>query len=264
MRICLIASSRFPIREPFAGGLEALTHALARELVRRGHEVSLFAGARLRPAAAGDRAAGPPFTLSAAARADVGDAAGGLDGRAPRLPRADARPRPDRRRRFDVVHNNSLHHLPVAMAATLRVPVVTTLHTPPIAVAGVGDPSSPPGAGTFAAVSAHTARAWAHAVADATSILNGVDIATGGAPGPGGGPAVWSGRLVPEKAPHLAIDAAARGRRAARAGRARSSTAAYFDDAGRARGSGPTSRTSATSTTRELARLRRRGAASRW
>ena len=27
MRICLIASSRYPIREPFAGGLEAITHA---------------------------------------------------------------------------------------------------------------------------------------------------------------------------------------------------------------------------------------------
>ncbi len=43
MRICLIASSRYPIREPFAGGLEAITHALARELVRRGHEISVFA-----------------------------------------------------------------------------------------------------------------------------------------------------------------------------------------------------------------------------
>ncbi|MYT21952.1 glycosyltransferase, partial [Streptomyces sp. SID7760] len=33
--------------------------------------------------------------------------------------------------RFDVVHNNSLHYLPVAMASALRVPIVTTLHTPP-------------------------------------------------------------------------------------------------------------------------------------
>ncbi|SES47958.1 hypothetical protein [Actinokineospora terrae] len=32
---------------------------------------------------------------------------------------------------YDVVHNNSLHHLPVAMAAALSVPMLTTLHTPP-------------------------------------------------------------------------------------------------------------------------------------
>ena len=43
LRICLIASSRFPVAEPFAGGLEAHTHSLAKALQERGHEVSLFA-----------------------------------------------------------------------------------------------------------------------------------------------------------------------------------------------------------------------------
>ena len=33
---------------------------------------------------------------------------------------------------FDVVHNNSLHHLPVAMAPALPMPMLTTLHTPPL------------------------------------------------------------------------------------------------------------------------------------
>jgi glycosyltransferase involved in cell wall biosynthesis len=51
-----------------------------------------------------------------------------------------------------------------------------------------------------------TARAWAHTVAS-TVIHNGVDVSAF-VPGPGGGPAVWSGRLTPEKAPHLAMDAA--------------------------------------------------------
>lgn len=32
--------------------------------------------------------------------------------------------------RFDVVHNNSLHNLPIAMAPALHVPVITSLHTP--------------------------------------------------------------------------------------------------------------------------------------
>jgi glycosyltransferase involved in cell wall biosynthesis len=106
---------------------------------------------------------------------------------------------------FDVVVNNSLHHLPVAMAPTLSVPVVTILHTPPvpwlesaIAVAG--------GAGTFVSVSAAMGRAWAHAVPTST-ILNGVDP-TRWALGPGGPGAVWSGRIAPEKAPHQAIEAA--------------------------------------------------------
>ena len=54
VRICLIASSRFPIREPFAGGLEAHDPRPGRaQLARRGHEVTLFAGPGLGPGAAG-------------------------------------------------------------------------------------------------------------------------------------------------------------------------------------------------------------------
>ena len=44
LRVALIASNRFPLCQPFAGGLEAHVWHLARALVERGHEVSLFAG----------------------------------------------------------------------------------------------------------------------------------------------------------------------------------------------------------------------------
>ena len=40
MRIGLVASARFPIIEPFAGGLEAHTWSLARGLRARGHRVA--------------------------------------------------------------------------------------------------------------------------------------------------------------------------------------------------------------------------------
>ena len=207
LRICLVASSRFPVREPFAGGLEALTHGLARELVRRGHQVSLFAAPGSDPRLPVTALPVPTFTPSAAARADVGATPAewmaehhAYLGLMLELGR-------DGHRRFDVVHNNSLHHLPVAMAGSLTVPVVTTMHAPPLAWLESAAQLAQ-GAVTFTAVSAHTARAWAH-VADCEVVLNGVDTASW-RPGPGGGPAVWSGRLVREKAPHVALDAAAR------------------------------------------------------
>ena len=50
MRIALIASNRFPISQPFAGGLEAHVWHLARALADAGHQVSLFAAAGSDPA----------------------------------------------------------------------------------------------------------------------------------------------------------------------------------------------------------------------
>ena len=43
-RVAIIGSARYAVREPFAGGLEAHTWALARALRQRGHEVTVFAG----------------------------------------------------------------------------------------------------------------------------------------------------------------------------------------------------------------------------
>ena len=108
---------------------------------------------------------------------------------------------------YDVVHNNSLHHLPVAMAPFVPVPVVTTLHTPPLPMVESAAALTE-GRSTFTAVSSFTAASWAHVV-PSTTIRNGVDLATWRC-GHGGGPAVWSGRLVAEKAPHEAIDACRR------------------------------------------------------
>ena len=200
VRICLIGSSRHPVREPFAGGLEALTHGLARQLVRRGHEVTLFAAPGSDPALPVTELPAVPFLASAAARRDVNAPSDvwmaehhAYLGLMLDLARSPGR--------YDVVHNNSLHHLPVAMAPMVATPVLTTLHTPPIpwlesAIA------TAPASSAFVAVSAATSRSWEHIVRS-TPIHNGVDTEAW-TPGPGGGPAVWTGRLVREKAPHLA------------------------------------------------------------
>lgn len=207
LRVCLIASSRFPISEPFAGGLEAHTHALARQLRARGHAVSVFAAPGSDPSLGVVELPVETFEPAPGERHDTGatpeswmNEHHAYLGLMLELARSG-------HERFDVVHNNSLHHLPIAMSGTLRVPMFTTLHTPPVpwlaSAVSYADPAS-----TFVAVSEFTAREWASTVACRT-IHNGIDVDVW-RPGPGGGPAVWSGRLVPEKAPHLAIDAARR------------------------------------------------------
>ncbi|MGZ8178693.1 glycosyltransferase [Williamsia sp. SKLECPSW1] len=206
LRIAVLASSSFPIEQPFAGGLEAHVYNLSRALRERGHEVSLFAAPGssldhdvtalpvhtldLSPASLAD-----PMTAPTAVRehhAYLGvmlDLAGTLAGS------------------FDVIHNHSLHYLPPAMSATLSMPMITTLHTPPVPWLESAVALAPRGVNTFAAVSAFNAVEWAPVVPDVTVIRNGIPLADWPV-GPGGDTAVWSGRITPEKGTHLAIDAA--------------------------------------------------------
>ncbi|MFD3869267.1 glycosyltransferase [Streptomyces sp. NPDC058623] len=207
MRVALIASARHPIAEPFAGGLEAHTWSLAHALTRLGHHVELFAAPGSDPALGACELPVRTTEFSAAARADASmpsevwmkehHAYLGL-----MLDLAR-----DGEDRFDVVHNNSLHHLPVAMAPALRVPVVTTLHTPPTPWLESAIRSHDACPVTFTAVSRFTATSWQPTVPAAHVVRNGIDIDFW-QPGPGGDALAWSGRFVPEKAPHLAVLAA--------------------------------------------------------
>jgi glycosyltransferase involved in cell wall biosynthesis len=110
--------------------------------------------------------------------------------------------------RFDIIHNHSLHYLPIALARTASAPVVTTLHTPPTpwlesAIDVNADNTR------FVAVSEYTARSWSHVTTGIDVISNGVDLRMWPA-GPGGDELVWFGRFVPEKGAHIAVRAAVR------------------------------------------------------
>ena len=205
MHVVLVAHTRHPVSQPFAGGLESVTWHLARGLVGRGHRVTVFA------ARGSDRIPGvehlwpDELPLSDAARADVSMPEEGWLQRhhaylALMLQLAE-------RDDVDLVHTHALHHLPTAMAPVLPAPTLLTLHTPPTpwleSAVRIARASSHGEQLHATAVSAHTAAAWKH-VLDATVVRNGVDTEVWRA-GPGGGPLVWSGRIVPEKAPHLAV-----------------------------------------------------------
>ncbi|KQM13091.1 glycosyltransferase [Novosphingobium sp. Leaf2] len=204
MRIGIIAHLKYPIAQPFAGGLEMHTHLLARSLRERGHEVTVFASSL------SEKTLGVEPICEATALAKVGlaeahDAAFFKEHHAYLTLMKGLRSRD-----FDVIHNNSLHYLPVSMADTLPMPMVTTLHTPPFCwlESGVRLCSAPNH--SFAAVSRSVADLWAHVASVDQVILNGIDLNQFAFhPEPDIDPyLVWYGRIVPEKGLHLALEAA--------------------------------------------------------
>ncbi|OLR93389.1 glycosyl transferase family 1 [Actinokineospora bangkokensis] len=204
MRLALIASLRYAIRQPFAGGLEAHTWQLATGLAARGHEVHVYAGAGSDPRL-DVRGVRPLPPLSESARQDVSMPADHFLAEHHSYLQLMLGLAADTT--YDLVHNNSLHYLPVAMADALPAPVLTTLHTPPTPWLESALDINRTSGQHFAAVSDHTARMWEHCVPAPHVIRNGVDLSLW-RPGPGGGPPVWSGRVVPEKGPVPAILAA--------------------------------------------------------
>jgi glycosyltransferase involved in cell wall biosynthesis len=187
--------------------LEAHVWGLADRLRTRGHEVTLFAGPGSDPGLGVELLDLRRPRLSDAALADVSmTAPEWMDEHHAylelmlRLGRSAVE-------EFDVIHNHSLHYLPVAMAATVPAPIVCTLHTPPTPWLESAIQAADHCPAHFVAVSDYTARAWSHMLPDAPVIHNGVDVDRW-SPGRGGGPPVWFGRIAPEKGAHLAIDAA--------------------------------------------------------
>lgn len=206
LRIALIAPSRHPVSQPFAGGLEAHIWHLARALAGDGHQVTLFAAegsdthmglanVRLRPLNltvrfGADRVpfgAEPADAHQAYLELMLQLAAGDMS--------------------FDVVHNHSLHYLPIKMAPIVTTPMLCTLHTPPFPWLEAALGSTGGRGARYAAVSRHTAAAWSHVVEDITVVGNGVHRESW-PQGPGGTDLVWYGRITREKGPHLAIAAA--------------------------------------------------------
>jgi glycosyltransferase involved in cell wall biosynthesis len=227
LRVAVIAPSRHPIRQPHPGGLEACVWERVRGLRARGHDVTLCGPD------GSDFLDGPPeFVLPRphwASDEEPSDTAyprgylGRIDDAMERAMAHLAR----HSDRFDVIDNHSLHGTPIAWRDRVGIPMVTTLHTPPLPDMIAAARSTTGAEHRFLAVSRHTAREWDAAGVESMVFPNGVDTDRWTA-GPGGDRWVWFGRIVPEKAPHLAIDAALlAGKRIVLAGRV--GDAEYFE-----------------------------------
>lgn len=204
MRIGIIAHLKYPIAEPFAGGLEMHTHLLARSLRDRGHAVTVFASSRSEPEL-GLEAICSETAISNVGTAEAPDVSFFKEHHAYLSLMSDLR-----HRRFDVIHNNSLHYLPATMADTLPMPMVTTLHTPPFCWLESGIRLCRARNNAYVAVSHALGRLWDHVVPTDAVVMNGIDLQRFSFhPKSDADPyLVWYGRIVPEKGLHLAIAAA--------------------------------------------------------
>lgn len=204
MRIGIIAHLKYPIVEPFAGGLEMHTHLLAKTLRDRGHEVVVFASTK----SCGKIGVEPICSQTALdiyGTDEAEDVAFFKEHHAYLTLMNQLRSAP-----FDIIHNNSLHYLPIVMSDALPMPMVTTLHTPPFKWLASGVRIAGGRNLRLVAVSEAIRKVWADVAWADDVILNGVDLSRFAFhPRPDEEPyLVWYGRIVPEKGLHHAIDAA--------------------------------------------------------
>jgi glycosyltransferase involved in cell wall biosynthesis len=205
MRIALLAHVRQPIAEPFMGGMESHSWHLADGLVRRGHDVVLFASGDSDPRFAIDPVLDQHYERTFPWAEHKGSA--------PLIAHVDAgyAAACDRIAQggFDVVHNNSLHRFPLEPARTAIVPTVTSLHVPPYDALHWFVKASPAPTHRLTVTSAEQMRAWfpGGAPPEARVLHNGIDPAAWPFHATGEG-AVWCGRVTPNKGTHLAAQAA--------------------------------------------------------
>nr|WP_269330349.1 glycosyltransferase [Kineosporia babensis] len=183
--------------------MEMHTSLVADELVRRGHDVVLFAREGSRTLAKLQPVLGDDFVYGARRHCDSRDAT--LD---EAMRRALAGIQAGG---FDVVFNNSLNPLPYTELE--HRPMLTVLHTPPTLEkvnAVIESPDWRPGPQhAFVAVSQFNARAWRSRLPEVSTVPNGIRLEHWRRAGkPTDDLAVWSARITPEKGLHLAIDAA--------------------------------------------------------
>ena len=210
LRIAIIAHSLYPIAEPYAGGLEMITHLMCDKLVAAGHEVLLYAHADSRT-----KATLVPLLSRQAFEAMVypnehESVAMGREEMYQYLTYQHAlRDIIDRdaRGEIDVVHNHSLHHVPMMMGQVFGERFFTTFHTPIFPQLRLALLTLQLGTRTqFTAISGYQQQLFKEFVPSSV-VYNGIDVASFTAQLEPITDEVyfWYGRICPEKGTHLAM-----------------------------------------------------------
>jgi UDP-glucose:tetrahydrobiopterin glucosyltransferase len=134
LKVALLSPFGYPIVEPFAGGTEAFIFRFATGLLQRGIEVVCYAcegscipGAEIRTCGVSREALAPsqlPGMMSTHERA----ALRASENAAMHAALNDACSDPS----IDILHNNSFSSIPLYFSSQARIPILHTMHLPPV------------------------------------------------------------------------------------------------------------------------------------
>ncbi|MGP5554068.1 glycosyltransferase, partial [Psychrobacter celer] len=211
LRIAIIAHSLYPIAQPYAGGLEMITQLICDELVAQGHQVLLYAHADSQTHAT----LVPFMTRDEFEKTVYADEHESVEMSREELYQylvyqqalRDIISR-DEQGMIDVVHNHSLHHVPMMMGQAFGARFFTTFHTPIFPQLRLALLTLRLGTQTqFTAISGHQQQLFAEFVPSHV-VYNGIDVHSFTANTNPIADEVyfWYGRICPEKGTHLAME----------------------------------------------------------
>lgn len=176
MKIAIIAHTLYPIKQPYAGGLEMITHLLCDKLTERGHEVDLYAHKD-----SDTNANLIPFRelASVVYNNDHNLAEGcGVDQRflEEHIQYSMALTK-IAQKQYDVIHNNSLHFQPLILGNLVQTPFITTLHTPPFPWLKMGSIAIGKDCNQYyTTVSKRLGQVWGEYIEDYEVVYNGIAL----------------------------------------------------------------------------------------
>lgn len=217
LRIAIIAHCLYPIAQPYAGGLEMITQLLCDEMEAQGHEVLLYAHEDSQT-----QATLVPFLTRDEFDATVYDNEHESLGMSREelyqylVYQSALRDLIDRdaRGEIDIVHNHSLHHIPMMTGQAFGERFFTTFHTPIFPQLRLALLTLRHGTKTqFTAISQHQQQLFSEFVPsqvvyngiDVASFVANIDVDTASDASSEHESYFWYGRICPEKGTHLAM-----------------------------------------------------------
>lgn len=208
MKIAIIAHSLYPISEPFSGGLEMITHLLTRKLSALGHEIDLYA----HEDSEGNFNLKPFKSIETFRKETTEEEASHLGFSYDEMYQTHIYNEAMQQvmcGNYDLIHNHSMHSIPIIQGEFFGEKFMTTFHTPAFAHLQFGLKSIPkPAKQKFTVISKKQGKLWGEFVDKFEVVYNGVEVKDWVANVEETAEHFfWMGRICPEKAPHLAIEA---------------------------------------------------------